>query len=458
MIELVVETLFFFLFLSAVRGVGSIHLQQAAVVAASCLIYAYKTSLHDLFYLFVFTQICFLGLRSLQAEADLRTRRIKWALLLLVTIGHLIFLKASDQPSPPGISYLTLQIVGVQIWAYFRKSEAPIPWVKFNFSALFFPSLISGPVLRYERIAPQLASAHPPAREAQSALRSAFVLVCFGLFKKTIGDQLGLHLTSESSPQSAQGWYALVAIVAFYLQLYADFSGYSDIARGLARAYGIEIPANFNLPFYAANITEHWKRWHISLNEWFRDHVFTWLFASNYLKVTRYIPGISMTAYLAVSILTTCLLIGAWHGLSFKFFVWSLLNGVLILLHQGLFVRLRFGGVAFKTASIVTTFLLTCFLNALFMDLQIDEVVRLILSSLNPDHYILPFIRDRVMVGYTVILLGFALFGVHELDRQLIKRDYRIESHFLFLLITTLTLTYCLASGAIRQAFLYSRF
>ncbi len=464
------ETFSFFFFLCLVRLIKSTNQQIFSVLAASAAMYTLKTSAFDFFYLFGLTQISFLAISLFAgAQAPLKSqRKVIWLTGIGLLVGQLVYFKTvgSESPlpglrAPAGLAYLTLQLIGIFIWAFFQKDMARLSWLKFCFAALFFPTLIAGPILRNEKIAEQLSPRRPVDPKQRLMLQSAFLMICVGMFKKSVGDQLGLFVNDEHALAVPQGWNAMLLTFAFYAQLYADFSGYSDIARGLARTFGIDVPANFNLPFLARNITDHWKRWHISLNEWFRDYVFTWLFASNFTKVRRWIPTLSSRIYLGLSILLTCLLIGAWHGISARYLLWAIINAALILAHQGLFAdrwKSLKNNRPFQVISVLVTFLLTAFLNLLFLDMTIQQIGQIALSTLNAEHYVLYFARDKAVIVYSCALILVATVGLHALDRKLIENDFHMVSRFRFFVLSLFALVYCFSTGAIHQAFLYSQF
>ncbi|CAN5673392.1 MBOAT family protein [soil metagenome] len=458
MTNLAFVSLSLFFFFGLVRNSKNSSLSQAAVVAVGSGIYVAQFSASDFVYLFLLTQASFGLFRFLSARPRRTSDQWVWLAAVATLILQLTYFKAmgpSRAHLPVGLAYLTLQLLGIFIWSYFHPDQSRISWIQFNFSSLFFPTIVAGPIVRTEKIAMQLDRLPPIDIER---IKSAFLLVCLGLFKKTVADQLALYTSSTQVALHPVGLNAALLTVAFYSQCYADFSGYSDIARGLGRAYGIEIPLNFNLPFYAANISEHWKRWHISLYEWFRNFVFTWFFASHFSAVKRRLPFVSMRVYLGLSILFTCLLIGAWHGIEQRFFIWALLNGVFIIFHQAFFSRFSASGRAFHVASIVFTFSITCFLNLLFFDAPVSEISRILRSALNPGEYILSTAREHGLHLYAATLIALSIFGLHSLDRRLIQADYRVRSRAKFLGLTLFTLVYCFAAGAIHQAFLYGQF
>jgi alginate O-acetyltransferase complex protein AlgI len=182
--------------------------------------------------------------------------------------------------------------------------------------AIFFPSLVAGPIKRYEQFIPSLKDGLAKVN-AQDAV-TGIVQVAFGYLKKVIADNLTLYLdayqdTFADLPLN-QRWILFTAI-AFRILL--DFSGYSDIAIGLARMIGVRLPPNFNWPYFATSIQNFWQRWHMSLSSWIRDYVYIPLGGSRYGHARRILNGLIAFG-----------LCGHWHGSSWNFVIWGLYHGI----------------------------------------------------------------------------------------------------------------------------------
>lgn len=186
----------------------------------------------------------------------------------------------------------------------------------------FFPQLVAGPIERSTNLLPQFKRYHFfDSKKASSGLR----LMLFGFFKKiVIADRLSVIVdTVYNNPSDYDGAYYIIATVAFAIQIYCDFSGYSDIARGSARIMGYDLMVNFDRPYFSKSITEFWRRWHISLSSWFRDYL--------------YFPlGGSRKGYLRtlLNLFIVFLVSGLWHGASWTFVVWGALNGAAIVIEK----------------------------------------------------------------------------------------------------------------------------
>lgn len=226
---------------------------------------------------------------------------------------------------PIGISFYTFQSVGYTIDVY-RTGLQPVRNILLYFSFIsFFPKLAAGPIVRASEFLPQLTRVRKVSRlENWNGLK----LILIGLFKKLVlADNIAPFVNSAFSDaatfQSSLYWW--IAIIGFAFQIYFDFSGYSDIARGLAKWVGIHIRFNFNHPYTAKSISDFWKRWHVSLSTWFRDYVYNPLGGSKKGKVF----GI-------INIWIIMLIYGFWHGPTWTFILWGALHALYLSI-EGIF-------------------------------------------------------------------------------------------------------------------------
>ena len=220
---------------------------------------------------------------------------------------------------PVGISFYTFQSLSYTIDVYRRQCEPTKSWLQFFAFVSFFPQLVAGPIERAKNLLPQYAKIHKPDYEA---FRSGLMQAAWGFFKKImIADRLSVFVDkSFGDIPAAHGFPMIVAVVFFALQLYLDFSAYSDIAIGTAKLFGFNLMANFNRPYLSASFNQFWKRWHISLSSWFRDYV--------YIPLGGNRKGNLRTK---INIMIVFLLSGLWHGASWNFVIWGALNGLFII-------------------------------------------------------------------------------------------------------------------------------
>ncbi|HEU0029544.1 MAG TPA: MBOAT family O-acyltransferase [Kofleriaceae bacterium] len=217
---------------------------------------------------------------------------------------------------PAGISFHTFQSLSYTIDVYRKELPATRSVVDFATFVLFFPQLVAGPIVRAKELLPQLSNL--PPLELQKATDGLFRIVV-GLFKKiTLADALALYLVDRvfEAPEHFSSLEVLCGVYAYALQIYLDFSAYSDIAIGSAQILGFELPENFRTPYRSANLQEFWRRWHISLSSWLRDYLYITLGGSK---------GAAWRTY--VNLILTMLLGGLWHGASWAFIVWGALHG-----------------------------------------------------------------------------------------------------------------------------------
>ena len=217
---------------------------------------------------------------------------------------------------PIGISFYTFQIASYEIDVYRGDVAAQHNFIDFAAYVAMFPQLIAGPIVRYRDIAPQLKE-RTHSLEAAASGASRFAV---GLGKKVLVANVLAQLVSAYKASAEQTvLYAWLYAIAFTLQIYFDFSGYSDMAIGLGRIFGFSFPENFRYPYIAKSITEFWRRWHMSLGSWFRDYVYIPL-GGNRVSKTKWLRNI----------LVVWLLTGLWHGAAWNFVLWGLFFAVFL--------------------------------------------------------------------------------------------------------------------------------
>ena len=218
---------------------------------------------------------------------------------------------------PIGISFFIFQSLSYTIDIYRKKIEPASNIIDFSFFVSFFPPLVAGPIVRAAEFFPQLyRDFHLTQREFSHAL----ILICKGLIKKIIiSDFIALNFVDRifDAPALYSGFENLMAVYGYGLQIYCDFSGYSDIAIGLALIFGFRLPINFNSPYKATDIADFWRRWHISLSRWLKDYLYIPLGGNRKGNVRTYL-----------NLLITMLLGGLWHGAALRFIIWGGLHGL----------------------------------------------------------------------------------------------------------------------------------
>ena len=349
--------LFLFLFLGFYILYNSLQNRQSVrilYVILFSLYFYYKTSgLFFLLLVFTATSDFFIG-RMMHATAD-KTRRKLWITLsVCINLGLLAFFKYTnffyellinfwhtiggvmhEQPLidlqyspldiflPVGISFFLFQSMSYTIDIYRGQIKPVDRLTDYLFYVSFFPGLVAGPLVRAKDFIPQIGK-KPTLTHAQMG-EALYLIVC-GLFKKcVISDYISLNFVDRifDAPALYTGVENLMGLYGYALQIYCDFSGYSDMAIGIALLLGFRFNINFDSPYQSATITEFWRRWHISLSSWLRDYLYIPLGGNRKGKVRTYI-----------NLIITMLLGGLWHGAALRFILWGALHGIALAGHK----------------------------------------------------------------------------------------------------------------------------
>lgn len=222
---------------------------------------------------------------------------------------------------PVGISFYTFQTMSYTFDVYAGKITPVKSFWDFALYVAFFPQLVAGPIERGSRLIPQIVN---PRNINIAKLESACHLIAWGLFKKVfVADTLAHVVNTVFAGKLVTGFEVYAAMIGFSLQIYCDFSGYSDIARGVARLMGIELMLNFNLPYFSKNPSDFWRRWHISLSTWLKDYL--------YIPLGGNRRGKFLTC---CNIMVTMILGGLWHGARYNFILWGLFHGIVLVIYR----------------------------------------------------------------------------------------------------------------------------
>ena len=241
---------------------------------------------------------------------------IESAKIAFAELGVDLPLNALEIALPVGISFFTFESMSYVIDVYRRQLPPHRSYLEYLSFVAFFPHLVAGPIVRPSDLLPQLSG---PARWNPKAASEGLYLIAWGLLKKVaIGDYLAVNLIDRvfDAPASYSSLECYVAAISYSVQIYCDFSGYTDVAIGSALLLGIRFPLNFNAPYKAHDIQDFWRRWHISLSTWLRDYLYIPLGGNRKGKARTYI-----------NLMATMLLGGLWHGASWTFVVWGGMHG-----------------------------------------------------------------------------------------------------------------------------------
>lgn len=308
---------------------------------------------------------------------------------------------------PVGISFYTFQTMSYTIDVYRGEAKAQKDLIAFGAYVSMFPQLIAGPIVRYHTIARELSA----RKESLSWFSLGVRRFCIGLGKKVlIANQAGA-LFSEISGMFADDRSILLVwlgIFAFGMQIYFDFSGYSDMAVGLGAMFGFHFPENFRYPYTASSITEFWRRWHISLGTWFREYV--------YIPLGGNRRGVRVQVR---NILIVWLLTGIWHGAGFNFLLWGLYFGVLLLAEKlflkGILERLpRAAGIFYAQVLVILGWVLFAFEDMGQIGVWLSQMAGFYRTAAGS---FLPLATDRTVYLFlsNLLLLGAAVLGATRL-------------------------------------------
>ncbi len=216
---------------------------------------------------------------------------------------------------PVGISFYTFQALSYTIDVYRGEIKPEYHFGRFALFKSFFPQLVAGPIERATHLLPQFSEKH---EFSYSNFRDGIVLMCWGFFKKVvIADRVSEYVNYVyNNPYDYQGPHFIIATLFFTIQIYCDFSGYSDIARGTAKIMGYNLMINFRMPYLSKSVREFWQRWHISLSTWFRDYFYISIGGNRVSKSRHYI-----------NTMLTFVVSGLWHGANWTFVIWGALHG-----------------------------------------------------------------------------------------------------------------------------------
>ena len=324
---LVLVAAFYILFRLSHRLLKPGAVQIGLILAANLAIFAYFAPGH-VAALFTFVSLSYFCAKSV-ARASLRKANIITTFYVLVTVATLVTFKSSwlgglspgwqQWVIPLGYSFILLQNISFVVDS--RACAFGHTWLEYLAIGTLFANVTAGPIARPKELLTQLKA---PNLDPGPAL----ALIVSGLFKKSVADVLAPHAAFLFSPNVTIAGQAL-ALLFLLGQYYADFSGYTDLARGFGALFGFNLPENFNLPYFAVNMADYWRRWHMSMSLWFRDYVF---FPLELALFRRFNASASLISLL--SLLSVFSLIGLWHGLQWHLLLWGLMNGALVFLAE----------------------------------------------------------------------------------------------------------------------------
>lgn len=320
---------------------------------------------------------------------------------------------------PVGISFYTFQTMSYIIDLYKKEIKPVTKWIDYVFYVSFFPQLVAGPIVRAKDFIPQI---YQPKVLTKSNFGRALFLITSGLIKKVIiSDYISLNFVDRifDNPLHYTGLETLLGTYGYSLQIYCDFSGYSDMAIGIALLLGFEFNMNFDSPYQSASITEFWRRWHISLSGWLKDYIYIPLGGSRKGKKQTYL-----------NLMTTMLIGGLWHGAAIKFILWGGLHGIALVINK-LWTKLvpsaKIMGYEMswdrRILGQIITFHTVCFIFILFRADNMNTVYNIINNIFTNFH---PEIFLQLINGYKLVfsLIAFG-FVLHFISK---KQEIRYQN------------------------------
>ncbi len=343
--------------------------------------------------------------------------------------------KIIDVLLPVGISFYTFQTISYTIDVYRKKLKPEKNILNFALFVAFFPQLVAGPIERAGNILPQLRK---KIKFNPQRVSAALYLIIWGFFQKVVvADNLGVFVdTVFNNPHNYKGINIAVANFFFAFQIYADFAGYTNIARGIALLLGINLSFNFRQPYFANSIRDFWHRWHISLSSWFKDYVYISL-GGNKIKLSKWIFVVFITFFLS----------GLWHGANSTFVLWGVFNGLIYII-EAIFRKLNSkrdkitfrNNKIYKYIRIFVTFFIVYLLWIFFRANNISDIPVIFNNLITPEFKLI-FDHKWTVFNFLMILIMILvdyieqkkLFHKYIMSKKLFIKSFVI--YFLLLMI-----------------------
>lgn len=431
----------FILFLPIYAMLKKRRLQMLIFVVAFSIYFYYKSN-GWFFLMLIATSLVDWGVSRIMVSRSHRwQRRMCLIFSIVVSLGVLCYFKYANfflwnwnsmvegnfQPLdiilPVGISFYTFQSISYIVDVYKGRVSPTRRWIDYMFFLSFFPALVAGPIVRADYFLPQIERNHSAV---SAEVYWGFWLILIGVVKKAlIADYISQYNDLIfASPTGYSGFESLMGVVGYTMQIYCDFSGYSDMAIGIALIMGFRLGKNFDFPYKSKNLTEFWRRWHISLSSWLRDYVYIPLGGNRCGTLRTYVNNF-----------LTMLIGGLWHGAAWKFVFWGAMHGVGLAVHKASAPLMRripdVWPVRFVSwsATIVYVSLLWVFFRA---DSWFDSwmIIKNIFTNFSLAH-ILPFVQARwvwlLMMSLIVVFHSVPSRWVDGMGRRFVRSPWVVK-------------------------------
>ncbi|MBU3011830.1 MBOAT family protein [Polaribacter vadi] len=367
---------------------------------------------------------------------------------------------------PVGISFYTFQTLSYSIDIYRNQLKPTKNWLAFFSFVSFFPQLVAGPIERASHLLPQFYKTY---KFNYKLVKSGLLLIVFGLFKKmVIADRAALYVNEVyNNVDGYTGVEYFYATVFFAVQIYCDFSGYSDIAIGVARTMGFDLMKNFDSPYFSKSLTEFWRRWHISLSTWFRDYVFIPLGGSRKGKMKTYF-----------NLFIVFVISGLWHGAAITFIIWGAIHGLILIVEKA---SLKFKNKIFKRIHLdknshfiklffsLLTFFIVCLAWVFFRANSLADAVIIIDGIFNQFNLGDVFLKETYLIGFKpnefrVLIGSITILIMVELLHKKYSLVKRLNAHgivfrwFIYFLMVFVIIIFGKYGDEIIKEFIYFQF
>ena len=428
----------FLIFLPVYALLRSRRLQMVVYVVAFSLYFYYKSSAWFFMLLIITSVLDWCLSRIMSDTRKLWKRRLCLWLSIGMSLSILGFFKYANfflwnwnqmvegnfQPLdiilPVGISFYTFQSISYIVDVYKGRVSPTETWIEYLFFLSYFPALVAGPIVRADYFLPQIQNRDHASRQEMAA---GLWLIILGLVKKAVvADYIAQYNDLIfASPTGYSGLESLMGVVGYVVQIYCDFSGYSDMAIGISAIMGFRLTKNFDFPYKSRNLTDFWRRWHISLSTWLRDYVYIPLGGNRRGTLRTYVNNF-----------LTMLVGGLWHGAAWKFVIWGGMHGVGLIVHKALrpwLVKIP-DTWPVKAASWTLTMAYVSFLFIFFRAASFEDawlIIRNIFGNFDIA-YLAPFVRVR----YVWLIFVAMIIAVHSLPTRWINAagDWFVRAPF----------------------------
>ena len=428
----------FLIFLPVYALLRSRRQQMVVYVVAFSLYFYYKSSAWFFMLLIITSVLDWCLSRIMSDTRKLWKRRLCLWLSIGMSLSILGFFKYANfflwnwnqmvegnfQPLdiilPVGISFYTFQSISYIVDVYKGRVSPTETWIEYLFFLSYFPALVAGPIVRADYFLPQIQNRDHASRQEMAA---GLWLIILGLVKKAVvADYIAQYNDLIfASPTGYSGLESLMGVVGYVVQIYCDFSGYSDMAIGISAIMGFRLTQNFNFPYKSRNLTDFWRRWHISLSTWLRDYVYIPLGGNRRGTLRTYVNNF-----------LTMLVGGLWHGAAWKFVIWGGMHGVGLIVHKALrpwLVKIP-DTWPVKAASWTLTMAYVSFLFIFFRAASFEDawlIIRNIFGNFDIA-YLAPFVRVR----YVWLIFVAMIIAVHSLPTRWINAagDWFVRAPF----------------------------